>query len=113
MTTAAPPSTEEVCSDGIDQDCDGADETTCGDTTPPVITSVSDRTAWWGRILRVYYVTDEAASTTVCTDNGYCDGTSGGTSHDTGWFWAYRGNSYTITATDADGNSSTYGPVSY
>ena len=104
------PGAAEICDDGIDQDCDGADET-CGgpDTTPPVISSVNPQPV--GKNLTVSWETDEPATGELCNAKGSCAATPLGTVHSA--TVGKKGGTFTITATDEAGNSSTYGPAAY
>ena len=86
----------------------GTVDTGTADTTAPVISGVSH--AIRGRKVQVTWNTDEAATGEVCFDDGACGTTSLGTSHTANV--RTNGSSYTITATDAAGNSSSDGPNS-
>jgi serine protease len=76
------------------------------DTTPPVVSGVSHSFA--GKNIKVSFSTDELATGVVCDDAGECGSTSLSTSHQA--TFKYKGATYTITVTDAAGNSASYGP---
>jgi serine protease len=99
------PGATDIPGDGIDQDCSGADAAV--DRTPPDILTQRYITPSRNR-LEVFFTTDELATGRVCTDTGYCSRTTAlGTTHDTGSFSARSFRSYSITVTDALGNSIT------
>ena len=95
------PGAEDVCEDGIDQDCSGADAV-C--SSAPTISGVSHSTARSDRTIT--WSTDEDTTGEVCNSHGDCATTALGTSHSATIH--KRGSSFTIVATDVDGETDSY-----